>query len=84
MFDIFELKGEDIVRRGEPAGRYAHEIDYELCNKYEIDVKDIMENIIGNLVKTVCQPAVNNFCNPNKLVENESVISFDCDFTYSQ
>jgi len=81
MLDIFELQEEVIVRKGEPVGRYANEIDYDLCNKYEIDVKDIMENIIGNLVKTVCEPAINHYCNPNKLVENESSITYECDFT---
>ncbi|MEM9819829.1 MAG: hypothetical protein AAF985_02105 [Bacteroidota bacterium] len=81
MLDIFELKEEEIIRKGEPIGRYANQIDHQLCNKYEIDVKDIMENIIGNLVKTVCEPATNHFCNPNKLVENESTIAYDCDFT---
>lgn len=81
MFDVFELKGQQILRKAEPVGRYAKEIDYELCRQYEIDVEDIMDNIIGNLIKTVCQPAVNQYCNPNALVENESTITFDCNFT---
>lgn len=81
MFNKFELKEEGIFREGEPVGRYAKEIDRNLANKYEIDVQDVMENIIGNLVKTVCEPALNEYCNPNKLIEGESNIKFDCDFT---
>ena len=81
MFNTFELEGEHILRRGEPVGRYANEINYELANDYEIDVQGVMENIIGNLVKTVCEPAINHYCNPNQLMENESTMKFDCNFT---
>ena len=81
MFDTFELEDGKILRKGEPSGRYANNINYELAKQYEIDVKDVMQNIIGNLVKTVCSPSINEYCNPNKLVENESIIKFDCNYT---
>ncbi len=81
MFNNFEISGNEIVRKAEPAGRYATNVDEDLCQKHEIDVQDALENIIGNMVKTVCMPSINNFCNPNQLIENESQISFNCDFT---
>jgi hypothetical protein len=81
MFNTFEIGEDYIFRRGEPAGRYAENINHKLANEYEIDIKAILENIIGNLVKTVCEPSVNYYCNPNTLIENESTIKFDCNFT---
>lgn len=81
MFNTFEIKDDYILRKGEPSGRYAENIDHTLANKYEIDVKDVLENIVGNLVSTVCEPAINNYCNPNTLTENESTIKYDCNFT---
>jgi len=81
MFNTFEIKDDYIMRKGEPSGRYAENIDHTLANQYEIDVKDVLENIVGNLVSTVCEPAVNNYCNPNTLTENESTIKYDCNFT---
>lgn len=81
FFNIFEIKDSHIIRRGEPAGRYAEEIDQELVTKYEVDIKHVLEDVIGNMVKTKCNPSHNNYCNPNTLVENESTIKFDCDFT---
>jgi len=81
MFNTFKIKDDYILRKGEPSGRYAENIDHNLANQYEIDVKDVLENIIGNLVSTVCEPTVNNYCNPNTLTENESTIKYDCNFT---
>jgi len=81
MFNTFELTEGMITRDAEPSGRYANNINYDLANQFEIDVQDLLENSIGNLVKTYCNSTPNNYCNPNTLIENESVFSFDCNFT---
>ncbi len=81
FFNTFELDGDLILRKGEPMGRYAESVNHELANQYKIDVKYVLQEIIGNLVKTKCASAQNNYCNPNTMVENESTIKFDCDFT---
>lgn len=81
FFNMFEIEGDKIIRKGEPAGRFAKNIDHELVNQYEVDIKYVLEDVIGNMVKTQCSSANNEYCNPNTLVENESTIKFDCDFT---
>lgn len=81
MYNTFEVTGKEIIRKGETIGRYAKDLDEKICKEYEIDVEDVMSNIIGNLTKTVCQPVTNHYCNPNQLVQNESLLSFNCNFT---
>jgi hypothetical protein len=49
--------------------------------KYQIDVKHILQNVLGNLTKTNCESTPNPFCSPNDLKEKESVIAFDCLYT---
>lgn len=80
MFNTFEIDSTEIIRKGEPSGRFAEEIDHSLVEKYEVDIKDVLENIVGNMVKTECSPAINTNCNPNTLKENESTIKYDCHF----
>lgn len=81
LFNQFEIYPDSITRKGEPCGRYAQLIDQDLADEYEIDLKHLLEDVIGNLIVVNCQPAANNYCNPNQLKENESTISFDCHFT---
>ncbi len=81
FFNTFELQEDQIIRKGEPAGRFAENIEHDLVNEYEIDIKYVLQEVIANMVKTKCGPTQNNYCNPNTLVENESTIKFDCDFT---
>lgn len=81
FYNYFELGDRKIVRKGEPVGRFANAINEDLAQTYEVDVKNVLESVIGNLVKTVCDPYMNEYCNPNALRENESVMRFDCDFT---
>jgi len=80
FFNTFELKKDQVFRKGEPSGRYAENIDHNLVKEYEIDIKYVLQEVIGNMVKTKCGSALNNYCNPNTLVENESTIKFDCNF----
>lgn len=81
MFNTFEINNEKITRKGEPSGRFAESINHDLVNQYEIDIKQVLKNVVGNMVQTTCQPAQNDHCNPNTLVEGESIMKFDCDFT---
>lgn len=81
FIDKFELRPDSIIRRGEPCGRFATDVDEELVEQYEIDLKHILENVLGDLTKTDCQPTINQYCDPNDLQEAESIISFDCLYT---
>lgn len=81
FIDKFELRPDSIIRRGEPCGRFATDVDQELVETYEIDLKHILENVLGDLTQTDCEPTFNRYCDPNDLKEKESVISFDCLYT---
>lgn len=81
FFNTFDIENKIILREGQPLGRFVENIDKELANEYEIDVEYILKSVIGNLVKTECNPANDDHCNPNTLIEEESVIRFDCNFT---
>jgi len=82
QFSEFEIDNETITRRGEPSGRYASFVDHNLTQEFEIDVKHILENVIGSLVRFNCATAINKYCNPND-IQLGSVIEFDCNFTIS-
>jgi len=77
----FEIHPDSIVRRAELTGRYISDLDKELAQTYEIDIKHIVQNVLGNLTKTNCETAANPFCDPNDLEEGNSVIGFDCMYT---
>lgn len=79
--DKFEIYPDSIIRDGEPCGRFATDVDTELAAQYEIDIKYILENVIGDLTTTNCSASVNPFSNPNDLTGRESVISFSCLYT---
>jgi len=79
--DRFEISPDSITRSGEPVGRFATDVNEELVTKYEIDIKYILERVIGDLTSTACNTIVNPFSNPNDLQEGQSVISFDCIYT---
>lgn len=79
--DKFEIYADSIVRKGEPCGRYASDVDQELAARYEIDIKYILKNVLGNMTTTRCSATSNPFCNPNDLREGESSIVFDCIYT---
>lgn len=81
FIDKFEIYQDSIIRRGEPCGRFATDIDEELAATYEIDLKYILEDVVGDLTQTACEAAPNNYCDPNDLREGESVILFDCLYT---
>lgn len=81
FIDKFIISDSTITRIGEPSGRYARDIDQKLADEFELDLKHILENVVGNLTKTNCNPTLNPYCDPNDLTEEESVISFDCLYT---
>lgn len=78
--DKFEIYPDSIVRKGEPNGRYATDIDQELVDEFELNLRFILEDVLGGLTTTACSATVNPFCNPNDLKEG-SVINFDCIYT---
>jgi hypothetical protein len=77
----FEIHADSIVRRAEITGRYVSDLDETLAKEYEIDVKHIVQNVLGNLTKTNCETAHNLYCDPNTLVEGQSTLTFDCIYT---
>jgi hypothetical protein len=79
--DKFEIYTDSIVRKGEPYGRYASGIDQQLADEYEIDIRFILKDIVGDMTTTSCSATTNPFCDPNDLKEGESVFSFDCIYT---
>lgn len=79
--DQFEITTDSIFRRGEPVGRFATDINEDLVNQYEIDIKYILENVIGDLTTAACHAIPNPFPNPNDLQEGQSVMQFDCLYT---
>jgi len=81
MINEFVIDNGQIHRQGEPAGRYAYDVNEELKDKYEINVKELLEDVIANMLITKCGSAENLYCNPNDLKESESKINFKCDFT---
>lgn len=81
FIDKFEIYPDSFVRKGEPSGRYATDIDENLAESHEIDIKSILKNVLGKLITTNCSHSSNPFCNPNDLKEKESIIEFDCLYT---
>ena len=81
FIDKFEIYPDSIVRKGEPCGRFATNVDSDLANEYRIDPEHILESIVGDLTTTACNSSINNYCDPNDLIEGESIISFDCLYT---
>lgn len=81
FIDKFILEGENIIRMGEPSGRYASDVDEKLVAEYEINLKYILEQVIGNLTKADCAIGQNPYCDPNALQEGESILKFDCVYT---
>lgn len=81
FIDKFEIYPDSITRKGEPCGRFATDIDQELVRTYEIDLKNVLRDVLGDLNKTDCNSSPNPYCDPNDLQEGESTISFDCQYT---
>ena len=81
FIDKFEIYPDSILRKGEPCGRFATDIDRELVRTYEIDLKSILEDVLGDLNKTDCKSSVNHYCDPNDLKEGESTLQFQCMYT---
>ena len=79
--DKFEIYPDSIVRKGEPCGRYATDIDQKLADEFEINIKYILKNVLGDMTSASCSATSNPFCDPNHLREKESVIAFDCIYT---
>lgn len=83
FIDRFLIYPDSIIRKGEPVGRYASDVNPDLVKDYEIDLKHVLDNVLGDLTQTDCESAPNPFCDPNDLSPGESVISFNCLYTIS-
>lgn len=81
FIDKFEIYPDSIVRKGEPVGRIARDVDGVLAARYEIDLRHTLRNVLGNLTKTDCRAAPNPACDPNDLKEGASEIAFECVYT---
>ena len=81
FIDKFEIYPDSIVRKGEPVGRIARDVDEALAARYEIDLRHTLRNVLGNLTKTDCRAAPNPACDPNDLKEGTSEIAFECVYT---
>lgn len=81
FIDKFIIEDQQIIRLGEPCGRYATDVDEALAASFEIDLKYILEQVIGNLTRADCDVAQNPYCDPNSLKAGLSVINFDCIYT---
>lgn len=75
------MSDETIQRVGEPCGRYANILAPEIAEEFQIDVDQILNDVIGDMTSVSCQSADNHFCNPNDLVQGESVVEFNCIFS---
>ena len=80
FIDRFEIYDNYILRKGEPCGRYATEVDRKLTKAFNIDIEYILTQVLSNLTTTACEPAINHYCNPNDLNVGD-LISFDCLYT---
>ena len=81
FYNTFEISKDKIIRRGEPAGRYANYVNQVAVDKYEIDLNEILNHAVGDMIKVSCEDTPNPNCNPNSLKEGESILEFTCNFT---
>ncbi len=80
FYDQFHIGNDRIVRRGEPLGRIAENIDSTVVTKQDIDIKKLIESVISSMKQIECQPAVNHNCDPNTLQEGVSTLDYNCIF----
>jgi hypothetical protein len=81
FYNTILINNERITRKGEPCGRYASYMNEEAINEYKIDLKEILNHVVGDMIKTECKEIPNPYCNPNELVEGESLLDFKCNFS---
>lgn len=80
FIDRFEIHDTHIIRKGEPCGRFASDIDRELADEFDIDIEYILKSVLADLTTTACEAADNAYCNPNDLDAGD-IMSFDCLYT---
>lgn len=81
FIDQFQLIRDSIYRYGEPCGRFVSDMDEALVDEYEIDINYLLENVLADMTTTRCEGALNPYCDPNDLKEQESTINFACLYT---
>ena len=83
FIDRFLIYPDSIIRKGEPVGRYATDVNSILISEFEINLNYVLDYVVGDLNQTDCESTANNYCNPNDLSPGESTLSFDCLYTIS-
>lgn len=78
FIDCFEIYLDFIICWGEFYGCYVFDVNEDLVEEYEIDIKFILMDVVGDLIIISCVVVVNLFCDFNELCEGEVVIEFDC------
>ncbi len=81
FYNHIEISRSKIMRKGEPTGRYTTYINEEAVEKYKIDLKEILNHVVGDMIMTSCREIPNPYCNPNSLKEGESTLEFNCEFS---
>jgi hypothetical protein len=81
FYNTFQITESEVIRKGEPAGRYASYVNENAVSKYKIDLNEILNHVLGNMIKVSCEDIPNPFCNPNSLIEGESTLNFNCEFS---
>ena len=81
FYNSLTIQENKIIRKGEPAGRYATYQNEEAVSKYKININEILNHVVGNMIKVSCDEITNPYCNPNSLIEGESSLDFTCNFT---
>ncbi len=80
FLDHLSVYPDSIVRHGEPTGRFADNVDQDLADTYEIDPREVLKDVLGDMTATSCSSTANPFCDPNSLAEGRSELGFDCFF----
>ncbi len=78
FYDEISITKDSIYRRGEPCGRFANAENENILQQYNLDLNHIIEYVIGSMTFAKCEPIKNEYCDPNDLLNGESVLEFPC------
>jgi len=81
FYNKIHITNERIIRNGEPCGRYASYINQDAVSRFKIDMKEVLNYFVGDMIEVKCNDIPNPYCNPNELVEGESLLEFKCNFS---
>ncbi|MFV0531561.1 MAG: hypothetical protein ACK5MD_08990 [Flavobacteriales bacterium] len=81
ILNDFILSKDHIDRNAQPSGRYVYYLNEDLVKTYRIDMNLVLNYVLTDFISTQCEPVLGTFCDPNKLEENKTTLSFNCFFT---